>query len=562
RQLVRDRMSSPVITIKPETTIADAEKKMNRYGHNGLVVIDANKVQGVFSRRDLAKVKDHNLMNAPVKGYMSRKVITIEPDTPVDRARELMVEYNIGRLPVVKKGKLKGIITRSDILATYYKEESPRSLLNHYGASLVEFQENVMDISGQLTILPEKVVSILQTVGKTGASCDSRVFLIGGMVRDIFTGRENTDLDFVVEENLRELLPMAAEKLQGEWSYNEEFQTGQIKLQGELNLDFALTRSERYPYPGSLPRVEKADIFTDLFRRDFTINALALGITPGEWGTLYDFFGGKEDINHRLLRALHRFSFLDDPTRIIRGLELANRLDFEFEEETATLMQEALERGNFKQLSTSRLLKELQKLFTSDINNNFFQLLRKYPVYKLLDTKLELTSETESRLKKLASWIDYLNEKDYNIKKWLLILYLLLDKNYKNTRQRLENHLTRNESEILNFSPSTVAEKILLSSDDPVNITRILDNLKPEEIILLLLDKNNKDVTDIIIHYLDHLCDIELEIDGHDLQNLGLQQGPEIKKILQELLRQKMKGKVNSRQEELDLAKKIIKDKH
>ncbi|MFW6237840.1 MAG: CBS domain-containing protein, partial [Halanaerobiales bacterium] len=166
RQLVRDIMSSPVRTVKPKTTVSEAEKMMDSHGHNGLVVVKDGEIRGIFSRQDLAKVKGHNLMQAPVKGYMSRNVITIQPGAPVEQARKTMVEYNIGRLPVIKENELLGIITRSDILASYYSsKKSPRQYQNYYGANLVEIKENINNITNILSRLPKTILSILKTAG-------------------------------------------------------------------------------------------------------------------------------------------------------------------------------------------------------------------------------------------------------------------------------------------------------------------------------------------------------------------------------------------------------------
>ncbi len=123
--LAKHIMSAPVRTIDQMTSVSEAEELMNKLGHNGFVVVDKGKTVGIFSRRDLMKVKKHGLGHAPVKGYMSKKVLSVLPETPVNQIQKTMVEKDIGRLPVIDElGNLKGIVTRTDLLRVYQEEQT------------------------------------------------------------------------------------------------------------------------------------------------------------------------------------------------------------------------------------------------------------------------------------------------------------------------------------------------------------------------------------------------------------------------------------------------------
>ncbi|MFW5985881.1 MAG: CBS domain-containing protein [Halanaerobiales bacterium] len=554
---VKDIMSYPVRTISPEATIAEAEQMMAQFGHSGLVVCEKNEVKGIFSRRDLIKVKGHDLMQAPVKGYMSRNVISIEAEAQIQKARDLMVKYNIGRLPVMKEGKVVGIVTRSDILSSYYQEESPHQYQNRYGGSMVDIEPETVDIEDNIEYLSSKVVEIMRETGKAGEKYGCQIYLIGGMVRDLLLDRENTDLDFVVEGELAEIIPFIASRLGGEWNYNEQFHTGSIILKNGYNLDLATTRREHYAYSGALPEVEKSDIFEDLFRRDYTVNALALAVHPGEWGILYDFFQGRRDLNNGKLRALHRFSFLDDPTRIIRGVRLAEELDFDFEQETEKLMQEALFLGDFSRVTRARIYRELEFLMHNCVDNRMIRLLKKIPVFKLLYRDFKLKDELIEKIKELEKYLAYFADRNYNIKGSVLRMSLFLEQ--MELPDLTEWNIEKEDQRILNFRDAEIPE--IKGIEDPARLTEVLDSYNPEKLILLLARSKKQGFKDKIEYYLKKLRDIQPDINGHDLQELGLKPGPEMRKILTAVRKEKLRGKVNGRDEERQLAARLITNK-
>ena len=555
---VKSIMSTPVRTIFPETSIEEAEKFLHKHGHTGTIVCEDGEIKGVFSRRDLDKVKGHDLMHAPVKGYMSREVITVEASETIREAQELMVKYNIGRLPVIEDGKMVGIITRSDILESYYDRETPHKYQNRYGSSLVQIRTEVIDITRKLDFLPEEVLEILKLAGKTASQQDNQLYLIGGMVRDLLLEKNNYDLDLVIEGNLKEFILEFEDRIEGKVSYNEQFQTASVELDSGYNLDFATTRREYYPYPGALPEVERTNIFEDLFRRDFTVNALALGINPEKWGQLFDFFQGKKDLDRNLLRTLHRFSFLDDPTRIIRGIRLALSLDFSFEDETENLMQEALELGDFSEISLGRVYKEIKILFDSQVKLRLADIIEKLPIFRLIDPDFTYSKDYKGQLKEVDKYIDdFESGKDEQINRkliWLSIFMRDIDPEYI---ERL--NLTGREKRLFNISIGDY-EGRLRDESDPVKIYRILNGLYPEELIILMIKSDCSVIKERIEYFIDKLLTLELNINGNDLIELGLDPGPEIKDVLNRVWQARLEGKIEDREEEEELARRIIKN--
>ncbi|MFW5985187.1 MAG: CBS domain-containing protein [Halanaerobiaceae bacterium] len=554
---VEDIMTKNVRTISPETEISRAEEIMNKYGHNGLVVCDDGEIKGIFSRRDIEKVKGHDLMHAPVKAYMSKNVIKIACGEPVNKARELMVKYNIGRLPVIKNGVLQGIVTRSDLINSYYPQtEVPFNYQNIYGNSLVEINPQITDITDKLEKMPSRVVNILKNVGEIGRDYSSRIYLIGGMVRDLLLGKENRDLDFVVEGDVEQLAEEISNFYGVKGSYNDKFETATIELE-DYDLDLAATRKEYYPSPGALPEVEAADILEDLFRRDYTVNALALNILPSFWGELLDFFDGRSDLEDGKLRILHRFSFLDDPTRIIRGVRLALELDFVLETETSQLAREALTAGDFSDLSFSRVFRELKLLFRNKIGDNFISLLQKYPVFQLFDLEVEIDEQLRKKLLEVEDFLAFLENNEYNIEKCLIRIAAITGGFSDPVRDRI--NLSIFAESILKPHPVNLAPLELTS--DYVQRVKIFESLAPEQIVLCWLQTDKNDLKKDIRSYFQEDRDLEIAIDGNLLQKLGLEQGPEIKKVLNQIKEARISGTVETREQEIKLAKKIIDHK-
>ncbi len=190
------------------------------------------------------------------------------------------------------------------------------------------------------------------------------IYLVGGIVRDLFLGRANFDLDFVslapAWELARRLRPVFEQHFgpdKVKLLEHSAFGTARLDAGEALHLDFATARHETYAHPAALPTVAfPASLEQDLRRRDFTINALALSPDGG----LYDPFDGLRDLREGWLRVLHPLSFVDDPTRMVRGLRFAARFGYHFEPITLQLFEEALAGGYFGLLSAERKRNELR----------------------------------------------------------------------------------------------------------------------------------------------------------------------------------------------------------
>ncbi len=206
--------------------------------------------------------------------------------------------------------------------------------------------------------------ALLRRIGEVAATAGARAWLVGGPVRDLLLGGVSPDLDIAVEGPVEAVAEALAERLGGRVHKTTAFLTATVVLADGPEIDVAHARTETYPEPGALPVVAAARIEDDLRRRDFTVNAMALALEPGEFGNLLDPHGGRADLRARLLRVLHDASFEDDPTRLLRAARFRLRLGFELEEHTRELLNRAVAERRPAALSGARLRNELRLLFT------------------------------------------------------------------------------------------------------------------------------------------------------------------------------------------------------
>lgn len=394
----------------------------------------------------------------------------------------------------------------------------------------------------------------------------NKLFYIGGVVRDELLNKQSIDIDITYVGNAIEYCSKFGEVIQ----INPDFGTVRVKIPSsphreiadfvpstesghnvseELNnviVDFASTRSETYPKKGHLPVVEKigCSLKEDVLRRDFTINALAKSITTGE---IVDYVGGLKDLKNKKLRVLHDNSFIDDPTRIIRGLKFAMRFNFELEEHTKKLQDEYLKNINYD-MSYKRIKKELIETFNAPISNitkeykkqRTFERFINEKIYKLVTPNdVEIPSiNIEELIEKYCLDMDchVANAPCNDEHIWLIYVGVLKD------LSRLP--LTKTEQKILDDVPQNI-----LNSD--FELYKTFENAKIETILLYAILKDQKGAK----HYLDNLRNIKISINGKDLQNLGISPSPQYQEIFDEVLKAKLQNPKMTKEDELKIAK-------
>jgi tRNA nucleotidyltransferase (CCA-adding enzyme) len=396
--------------------------------------------------------------------------------------------------------------------------------------------------------LPRQLLKLVQDTSGQAAKQGQRVYLVGGMVRDLLLGYPNFDLDLVVEGDAVQLAQQLAETNQAKLLAHHRFGTAKLRY-GNFTLDLATARKETYTKPGALPTVTPGTLKDDLLRRDFSINAMAISLAANDYGELIDPHQGKNDLEHRLIRILHPGSFSDDATRILRAVRYEQRLCFELETQTAELLKRDI--PMLDTISSDRIRHELELIFKE-----------KQPEF-VINRLAEL--EVLQKINPFLKGNGWLAEKYYrarHLKKptQLPSLYFCLFI-YSFSEMEFEQFLAR-----LNIpakSSRAMRDTLRLKASLP-----LLDkpSLKPSEIHYLLREyepvaiQANAIASDSSIVYrhlqlfLTKLRYVRTALDGEELKRLGISAGPEMGKVLQILHKAKLDGEVKTRADEKKLA--------
>lgn len=350
----RDVMSAPVRSAVQTWTMREAGEEMARWGHGGLPVVEDGRLLGLVTRKSVDKAARHGLDHAPVTGFMGREVVTVTPDIDLSELERLLATRGIGRLPVVEAGRLVGIVTRKDVLRA---EHGDAYLVGGARSSHPKATETFRRSVEQL--LPAEAVEALRTLGRVAAKRSTRAHVVGGFVRDMLLGRSNLDIDVVVEGDGVGFAEAVAEQIGVEVKVHRRFGTAVIAFSKDFHVDVATSRTEYYARPGALPTVERSSLRQDLFRRDFTINAMAACLEPGCFGAVADPFGGLRDLESGTVRVLHALSFVDDPTRVLRAARFEERYAFRMDQGTEGLACRAVDMGMLAEVSGARIREEL-----------------------------------------------------------------------------------------------------------------------------------------------------------------------------------------------------------
>jgi len=349
-----DIASAPVRSVTPETTMADAGHLMATWGHGGVPVVGEGRLVGLVTRKDVDKAVRHGLDHAPVTGFMARDPITVSPEADIQELERLLARTGIGRVPVVADGALVGIVTRKDLLRAEHGESYlDRRLTQQRGEASRRFMESVE------TLLPQEAHDAVGTIGRLADEAGLRAHVVGGFVRDMLLGVPNLDVDIVIEGDGLSFAMDVAQRLDRRVRVHHRFGTAVLVWSRSLHIDITSARTEYYQRPGALPTVERSSLRQDLFRRDFSINAMAASINPESYGQIADPFGGLRDLEHGVVRTLHSLSFVEDPTRVLRAARFEERFRFAIDPSTEALLRQAVEMGMLDEVSGARMREEL-----------------------------------------------------------------------------------------------------------------------------------------------------------------------------------------------------------
>jgi tRNA nucleotidyltransferase (CCA-adding enzyme) len=583
RPVARDLMSSPVRTIRPDTTVEAAQRILLRYGHSGLSVVDeGDRLVGVLSRRDLDLATHHGLGHAPVKGYMATNLKTIAPDTPLTAIEHLMVTYDIGRLPVLRQGQLVGIVTRTDLLRHLHQgaERGPEPPLSPPPEMLLK--------QGLETCLSPRLREVLHRITAAAEARGWHLYLVGGAVRDLLiscngavpAGDRPTDLlpdlDLVVDGGLQAAQVGAgvelAEAIRAQFpevdvQVHGQFQTASLVWRKDLThplaglmIDIATARTEFYPYPAANPEVEASSIQQDLYRRDFTINALALRLTEPGAGQLLDYFGGVLDLGQGTIRVLHANSFIEDPTRIYRAVRFAVRLGFSLDPQTEGYIRHAIASGVYAQMQRqmarapalqTRLKTELRYILAAPYWQRALALLDQLQALRCLHDDLAMTPALWSQLRRLSRWARRYPWPELE-PAWLLRLEGLLAAVPPEGRSPLATALQLPDRTIARLAQLDALERawlaLVATQPSPSQLYAALSRAD-RGTLLLISARHPRSLGPAIWRHLRQWLTADPLIDGHGLRALGYRPGPQFKPMLAALFAAQLDGAIGTEAE-------------
>jgi tRNA nucleotidyltransferase (CCA-adding enzyme) len=552
-KVAHDIMTSHVISIQWDSPIKEAEAMMTKYGINVLPVIKGGKYAGLISREIVEKALFHGFGKNRCMDFTTTDAIIVEPDKPIRDIESIMIEQNQRFMPVVKDGNVVGAITRTDLLRALYEEFLRKRRLDK--EDTIERTAAGRNLATSLREkFPEEINNILRISGEIAEGMGYNAYLVGGTVRDLLLGEENLDIDIVVEGDGIIFARALSERLQAKVRSHHRFGTAQIIKDG-LKFDIATARTEYYESPAALPKVETSSIKKDLYRRDFTINSLAVKLNPKDFGLLLDFFGGLRDIREKTIRALHNLSYVEDPTRAFRAVKFSERFGFKLSKHAENLIKSAVKMDLFKKLSGFRLYEELLIAFKETDPVRTLKRLSDFGLLKVIHQNLVFDEKLETTLSSMSetlAWFNllYLDEKvDIGV---LYLTALLSNLEDKSRREALERLSTPGGIKTIILKSISDSAEILrqLPTKNPVETYHLLANMNIETMLFsmsLTKDKNKKKE---ISQFLVDLRKIKPLLKGSDLKKLGISPGPVYTEILNSLLNEKLSGRLKTEEEE------------
>ncbi len=408
----------------------------------------------------------------------------------------------------------------------------------------------------------------LQLLRALGALADERgttAYVVGGVVRDFLLGLPNYDMDVVVETDATDFAEAAAALLGGSVKAHTRFGTVVLVLPEGRKVDLATARSEVYERPGALPTVTPGTMESDLKRRDFTVNSMAVVLNPDSFGTLLDPFGGRRDLGERILRVLTDVSFEDDPTRILRGVRFCARFGLSIEPVTEALLRQAVGERRTDTVSGERLQNELKLILSGDDPWP--------PVFRLIDWGIlsamvegwEPTTAVRAtivELDRLLSGADEIG--DPAPERWLTLFAALLQPVPPVVRDRVVERLSmgrrvrRLVGELAEFERDVLPA---LSADEnplPSSLHKMLKRFSSETLLLARAAAPGSPIAERVALYSSRLVGTATELTGSDLAQMGVPEGEAVGRILGVLLDARLDGEVSSLKEERTLARGLV----
>ena len=564
----RDYMSQPAIGIEEGHTIAEADELMLHFGLKTMPVFApmTRRCTGLIDSQITQKAIAHGLAGAPLTDYMRRNLKTLPVTATLRDITTVIVGARQRLVPIVSGGSsVVGVVSRTDLINIFAQEPGRMNPTDRAPKSR-NMGRTMRDR------LPKDVLDILEKAGALGRSRQTPVYVVGGFVRDLLLKTPNHDIDLVVEGDGIGFARAFAGVLGGRVRVHKKFLTSVVIFPGaggkEERVDVATARLEYYESPAALPTVEHSSIKMDLYRRDFTINALAIRLDCEPMGEIVDFFGGQKDIRDRVIRVLHTLSFVEDPTRCLRAVRFEQRYHFRIGPATEKLIKNDVSLKLLDKLSPSRLFNEFEHICAEETAILCIRRLHELGILQAIHPQLSINPDRKEmliRTAKVMAWYRLLYI-DEEMRPWLVYFLVLCSSlTYAVTLEvfrrlgippALKNEVLGCREKARSLRSSLKR----LTATPGFRVSALCAMLRPlpvEFVLYLMADMEVPETRRALSRYITVWRTEKPGADGSDLKKLGLAPGPAYGVILQRLLEAKLDGTAASPEEQLSLAREL-----
>lgn len=562
RKTAADIMVSPVKTIEHKTPLEEAHNVLTRFNINAMPVIKGGKIVGIITRQIVEKALYHHLETLNVADYMLTDFEKVAHNEGIDRVQDIIIGTNQRLLPVVKDGAIEGVITRTDLI---------RYLHDIREVSIVEKEKDTERYYSRKKIitnlmrerLPGGVYTLLEKIGHTAENAGMKAFVVGGFVRDLLLREDTFDVDIVIEGDAIEFSQKLSEEIPCRVRSHSKFGTAVVIFPDGFKIDLATARVEYYQEPASLPVVEYSSIKQDLYRRDFTINSLAICLNSSIFGEVIDFFGGQRDLKDGIVRVLHNLSFVEDPTRILRAIRFEKRFSFQVGKQTLLLIKNAIKLGLLEKLPKTRIYADLELILKEEKVVEIIEEMGKLKIGPAIHRKIKFDGEHIAlcrELREVCVWFNLLYL-DKQQETWICYLLVLFDPLVRDEAMDLARSMgiRKRVREFLRTTKEE-AEKVIyrLLTTRVISKKLIYDLLSPlpvETILYIMAKAKSEDIRRYISMYFTKLKNVKVSVSGNDLIALGLKPGPRFKKIFDDVHEKKLSGELSTLEQEIEYIK-------
>ncbi len=564
-------MTSPPIGIEENKSMQEAYDLMTHFGFKAIPIfaVGTQHCVGILDAHTASRAVNHKLTD--IQNYMQQNFLSLTPHAALSDLMDIIVGARQHLVPIVttspedSQQKTIGVVTRTDLIHIF--ADDPKGIPSPLRENRKE--RNLAKVMRER--LPQDILQYLKKAGELGDRLGVSVYAVGGFVRDLLLERENADLDLVVEGNGIAYAKELAKELGGRMRAHQAFLTAVVTFKEndiEKHIDVASARLEYYTHPAAMPTVELSSLKLDLFRRDFTINALAIRLSQNTFGQLVDYFGGQRDIGDKRVRVLHTLSFVEDPSRILRAVRFEQRYAFKLGPMVEKLIKNTLTLQLMSKLSGARLFHEFTMICQEP--NPVFALKRldSLGVLAAIETHFTLNPAKKELLYSIKNVIDWYHLLYFSKvpERWSLYALALCHKlNYKESIKLIkrlgvpkvqQDNFMHLREDIRKLRPEV--EKWYTQKGNISALCELLDKASLESLLFIMARIQSEDLRRHISHYITTWKNEKIDLGGRDLMDLGLEPGPIFGQLMRQLKSAKLDGLAPTKESQYILAKALI----